>query len=34
LPVCVSGRMDWVATVIVESAGQRITVPYRFATGH
>ncbi len=34
LPVCVSGSMDWVATVIVESGGQRISVPYRFATGH
>jgi hypothetical protein len=33
LPVCVSGSMDWVATVIVESAGKRITAPYRFATG-
>ncbi|MCE9568887.1 MAG: hypothetical protein K8R10_02580 [Rhodocyclales bacterium] len=34
LPVCVSGSMAWVATVIVETAGQRIAVPYRFETGH
>jgi hypothetical protein len=34
LPVCVSGNMAWVATVIVETAGQRIAVPYRFETGH
>jgi hypothetical protein len=33
LPVCVSGSMDWIATVIVEAGGQRITAPYRFATG-
>ncbi|MDP2852207.1 MAG: hypothetical protein Q8O23_02260 [Gallionella sp.] len=33
LPVCVSGGMTWVATVIVETAGQRIAVPYRFDTG-
>jgi hypothetical protein len=26
--------MAWVATVIVETAGQRIAVPYRFETGH
>jgi hypothetical protein len=33
LPVCVSGSMDWVATVIVEADGKRISAPYRFATG-
>jgi hypothetical protein len=33
LPVCVSGTMAWVATVIVETSGQRIAVPYRFETG-
>ena len=33
LPVCVSGGMDWVATVIVEAGGKRISAPYRFATG-
>jgi hypothetical protein len=34
LPVCVSGSMAWVATVIVETDGQRISVPFRFDAGH
>lgn len=34
LPVCVSGRMAWVATLIVETDGQRISVPFRFDAGH
>ncbi|KAF0165537.1 MAG: hypothetical protein FD157_1164 [Rhodocyclaceae bacterium] len=34
LPVCVSGRMTWVATVVVETDRQRIAVPFRFDTGH
>lgn len=34
LPVCVSGGMTWVATVIVETSRQRIAVPYRFDVGH
>ena len=34
LPVCVSGRMTWVATVMVETDRQRIAVPYRFDVGH
>jgi hypothetical protein len=34
LPVCVSGGMTWVATVIVETDGERIAVPYRFDVGH
>jgi len=33
LPVCVSGGMTWIATVIIESDHQRIAVPYRFDTG-
>jgi hypothetical protein len=33
LPVCVSGSMTWVATVIVETDRHRIAVPYRFAVG-
>ncbi|OHC71654.1 MAG: hypothetical protein A3H93_11975 [Rhodocyclales bacterium RIFCSPLOWO2_02_FULL_63_24] len=33
LPVCVSGSMTWVATVIVETERQRIAVPFRFDTG-
>ncbi len=34
LPVCVSGGMTWVATVLVESRRQRIAVPYRVAVGY
>jgi hypothetical protein len=34
LPVCVSGGMTWVATVIIATGQQRITVPFRFDTGH
>jgi hypothetical protein len=33
LPVCVSGSMAWVATVIVEADRQRVAVPFRFDTG-
>lgn len=33
LPLCVTGQMDWQATVLVEAAGRRIAVPYRFVTG-
>lgn len=34
LPVCVSGGMTWLATVIITTERQRITVPFRFDTGH
>lgn len=34
LPVCVSGGMTWVATVIVETDSQRISVPFRFEVKH
>lgn len=33
LPVCVSGSMAWVATVIVEGDAKRIAVPFRFDAG-
>ncbi len=33
LPVCVSGGMSWVATVMIETDRQRIAVPYRFDVG-
>ena len=33
LPVCVSGSMTWVATVLIETDRQRIAVPYRFVVG-
>ncbi len=33
LPVCVTGRMTWQATVLLESGRQRMAVPFRFVTG-
>ena len=33
LPVCVTGRMEWQATVIAETSRQRIAVPFRFFVG-
>ncbi len=33
LPVCVTGRMTWQATVLLETASARIAVPFRFVTG-
>lgn len=32
LPVCVTGRMRWRATVLVETARQRIAAPFLFET--
>lgn len=32
LPVCVTGAMDWQATLIVETDRERIAVPFRFAS--
>lgn len=32
LPVCITGQMEWQATVLVETAGQRIAIPFRFAS--
>lgn len=34
LPVCVTGRMTWQATVLVETGRNRIAVPFRFEAGH
>lgn len=34
LPVCVTGRMVWQATVLIESGRTRIAVPFRFEAGH
>lgn len=33
LPVCVTGRMTWQATVLVDAGRQRLAVPFRFVTG-
>lgn len=30
LPVCTSGRMEWRATVLIEHAGRRFALPFRF----
>jgi hypothetical protein len=34
LPVCVTGRMVWQATVMLEMGRKNITVPFRFESGH
>ncbi len=34
LPVCVTGRMLWQATVLLATDGQRLAVPFRFEAGH
>lgn len=33
LPVCISGGMDWQATVLIETGGERIAIPYHFNSG-
>lgn len=33
LPVCITGGMDWQATVLVETGSERIAIPYRFSAG-
>lgn len=33
LPVCITGHMDWQATVLIEAGSQRIAIPYRFTSG-
>lgn len=33
LPVCITGHMDWQATVLIESGNERIAVPFRFTSG-
>lgn len=33
LPVCITGGMDWQATVIVDTGSERIAIPYHFSTG-
>lgn len=34
LPVCVSGRMAWQATVLLETGRKRVAIPFRFEAGH
>ena len=33
LPVCITGAMDWQATVLIENGNERIAIPYRFSSG-
>lgn len=33
LPVCVTGEMEWTATVLVESGRRRLMAPFRFTAG-
>jgi len=33
LPVCITGAMDWQATVLIENGGERIAIPWRFSSG-
>ena len=34
LPVCVTGRMIWQATILLEVGRKDISVPFRFESGH
>jgi len=34
LPICTTGRMEWQATVTVDTGTSVVAVPFRFATGH
>jgi hypothetical protein len=33
LPVCITGQMEWLVTVLIESGNQRIAIPYRLPGG-
>jgi hypothetical protein len=33
LPVCITGHMDWQATVLIDTGSERVAIPYRFSTG-
>jgi hypothetical protein len=34
LPACVSGSMEWQATVLIDAGGKVLSVPFRFGAGH
>ncbi|MCX7897578.1 MAG: hypothetical protein N2441_06865 [Rhodocyclaceae bacterium] len=34
LPACVTGRMLWQATVLIEHEGERLAIAHRFEAGH
>jgi hypothetical protein len=33
LPVCITGQMDWLVTVLIETGNERIAIPYRLTSG-
>lgn len=33
LPVCITGHMEWQATLLIETGRERVAVPYRFTSG-
>lgn len=33
LPVCITGQMEWQATVLIETGSQRLAIPFRFVSG-
>jgi len=33
LPVCVTGQMEWQATLLLETGSERIAIPFRFNSG-
>ena len=33
LPACITGQMEWQATVLVENGNERVAIPFRFASG-
>lgn len=33
LPICVTGMMEWQATVLLELGDKSVAIPYRFTTG-
>jgi hypothetical protein len=32
LPVCITGSMEWTATVLITAENQRVAIPFQFAT--
>lgn len=33
LPVCITGQMEWQATVLLETGSERLAIPFRFTSG-
>jgi hypothetical protein len=34
LPVCITGSMEWEATVLVDTGKAILAIPFRFVTSH